>query len=184
MLASPFRVLQAVALAMLLAGCSNAQDPPRLERATPEAPPRAVTIPRHSDFADSASGTVRQVVYVPVYTHVYAADARRRFPLTATLSVRNTDPEHPLVVTAVQLYATDGKFVREYLAAPLHLAPLATAEYVLPEGRDGAGSGANFMVEWSAAQKVTEPVIEAVMVSVSGTQGLSFVSAGRPLVRR
>ncbi|HSU17458.1 DUF3124 domain-containing protein [Longimicrobium sp.] len=183
MLAFPFRALPAAALALLLTGCGGERERPRQDGGAPPAPPRAVRIPHRSDFADSAAATVRQVVYVPVYTHVYAADAQRRFALTAMLSVRNTDPDHPLVVTAVQLYATDGKFLREYLRAPLRLAPLATAEYVLPEG-ESAGSGANFMVEWTATQKVTEPVIEAVMVSVAGTQGLSFVSVGRPLVRR
>lgn len=171
---------------LILAGALGActRPSPEPQRPADEAPrPRPVAIPHHP-AGDSVAGPVGQVVYVPVYTDIYFRDARRRFPLTVTLSVRNTDPQHPLTVTAVQLYGTNGEFLREHLRAPLRLPPLGTAEYILAEGEQAAGSGGNFLVEWTAAQRVTDPVVEAVMIGSAGSQGISFVSVGRPLVRR
>lgn len=178
------RQARAASLLAVLVGCTPGENATRPDAAADAAPPRAVTIPHHADFADTVRPTVRQVVYVPVYTDIYIRDERRRFPLTVTLSVRNTDPEHSVTISAVQLYGTAGDLVREYLKQPRQLGPLATAEYIIPEQDQPNGSGANFLVEWAAQQHVTDPVIEAVMVSGAGTLGISFVSVGRPLVRR
>jgi hypothetical protein len=134
--------------------------------------------------ADSAHPVVRQVVYVPVYPRIYFRDQRRAIDLAATLSVRNTDPEYPLTVTAVLYFNTAGRLVRSYLRGPVRLGPMATAEYVVEPRDTAGGSGANFLVEWTADRRVTEPVIEAVMIGATGAQGISFVSVGRPLRRR
>ena len=40
------------------------------------------------------------------------------------------------------------------------------------------GSGANFYLEWVADTTVTEPVVEAIMLGSSGTQGYSWTSEG------
>lgn len=169
----------ALLLLAAMGACSPA-DRAGAPAAADTARPRAVAIPHHP-----VTGTPPgQTVYVPVYTDIFFRDQRRRFPLTVTLSVRNTDPEHAITVSAVQLYGTDGRFLREHLTAPLRLGPLATAEYIVGEQDHPGGSGANFLVEWSAPQAVTEPVVEAVMIGATGAQGISFVSVGRPLVRR
>ena len=52
------------------------------------------------------------------------------------------------------------------------------------EGKDTAGgSGANFIVDWLATERIEEPLIEAIMVGTSGTQGIAFRSAGKVLSR-
>jgi len=62
----------------------------------------------------------------------------------------------------------------------LRLAPLATTEFFVPEQDSSGGSGANFIVEWVAEKKqVNTPIIEAVMISTSGQQGISFVRSGQ-----
>lgn len=43
------------------------------------------------------------------------------------------------------------------------------------------GAGANFIVEWVAEKTVYEPVVEAVMINTSSSQGISFVSPARVL---
>jgi hypothetical protein len=48
---------------------------------------------------------------------------------------------------------------------------------------DQGGSGANFIVEWTAATTVSEPVVEAVMISAQAGQGISFLSPGRVIKR-
>jgi hypothetical protein len=123
------------------------------------------------------------MLYVPVYSHIYyggkAYGGRRRFELAVTLSIRNTDPQQPITVLSARYYDSDGKLLQDYLAQPLRLGPLASTEVFVEESDVRGGAGANFLVEWRAAEPVNTPVVEAVMIGTSGTQGLSFVSPSR-----
>ena len=120
-------------------------------------------------------------VYVPVYSHIFFQDEGREIDLAATVSIRNTDPEHPLTLTRVRYYDSDGRLVRQYGEGPVTLAPLASRAYVVEERDRTGGVGANFLVEWEAAAAVSAPVAEAVMISTASTQGISFVSRGVPV---
>ena len=140
------------------------------------APPIAVPA------ADSASR--RRVVYVPVYSHIYHRDQHRYIDLAITLSIRNTDPAHPITLTAADYYDTAGRRVRGYVRQPTRLGPMATVEFVVENRDREGGSGANFLVELAADARVTEPLVEAVMVGGSGPLSVSFLSAGRVLTRR
>ena len=104
--------------------------------------------------------------------------------LTATLSIRNTDDRNPVRVTAVSYYGTHGTLVRQYLSEPLRLGPMASVDYVVAEDDTTGGAGANFIVEWDASVEVTQPVVEAVMISTASQQGISFVSTGRVIKER
>jgi hypothetical protein len=44
-------------------------------------------------------------IYVPVYSHIYHQD-NMEFDLTATLSIRNTDFNNPLIVKSAKYYNT------------------------------------------------------------------------------
>lgn len=122
---------------------------------------------------------VGQTIYVPIYSHIYIRDKSRILNLTATLSIRNTDAQNPIRITSARYYGTHGVLVREYLNEPLILAPMASTDFVVAEDDTSGGSGANFIVEWGAGVEVTEPVVEAVMISTASQQGISFVSTGR-----
>lgn len=122
-----------------------------------------------------------QVLYVPVYSHIFMGTASGTFDLTTTLSLRNTDREHAITFSSVRYYDSAGTLVRAYLEEPRRLAPLASTEVVVEERDRTGGAGANFIVEWSADASVTAPVVEAVMISTASSQGLSFVSAARVL---
>lgn len=56
-------------------------------------------------------------------------------------------------------------------------------EFVVAEHDTTGGSGANFIVVWSADRPVSDPVIESVMISTRAGQDLSFTSRGVPIVR-
>jgi hypothetical protein len=43
------------------------------------------------------------------------------------------------------------------------------------------GLGANFLIDWESAEPIAEPIIEAIMVGVAGTQALAFTSDGRTI---
>jgi hypothetical protein len=121
---------------------------------------------------------VGQTLYVPAYSHIYYYSKQHRILLAVTLSIRNTDLTHPITITSVRYYDTPGQLIKEYLERPLPLAPLESTDFVVEERDTRGGTGANFIVEWMAEERVNDPVVEAVMIS-SGTQGISFVSPGR-----
>jgi hypothetical protein len=125
-----------------------------------------------------------QTIYVPAYSSVLTADRASRFNLAVTLSVRNTDPAHPIVLNSVRYYDEDGRPVRDELKAPLRVGPMAAAEFFVTEGDTRGGVSASFLVEWVAERRVSPPVVESVMVGTASTQGVSFVCPGRVLADR
>ncbi len=118
-----------------------------------------------------------QTVYVPVYSHIYAQGGKP-FLLEATLSIRNSDPNQPITISAVRYYDSRGQMVQNYLEKPVRMSPLATAEFLVGQQDIKGGSGANFIVEWVSDTPVNEPVIEAVMVGLKTQAGISFVRPG------
>lgn len=133
--------------------------------------------------AEALGRWLGQTVYVPVYSHIFADDRYRDRPflLTATLSVRNTDPERPFTLRRVDYYDSEGALLQRYLKAPVTLAPLASTHYIVPESEAKGGAGAKFLIEWQAPAAVSEPIIEAVMIGTKLQQGISFISTGRAI---
>jgi spore germination protein YaaH len=158
---------------VLLTGCTTAQSPP-------PAPPALKTVTL-DNTVNIAAG---QTVYVPVYSHIYTVEQRRTIDLTATLSVRNTDSTHPIILSTVNYFNGNGTLVRKYLEQPVELNPLAATEYVISQQDASGGAGASFIVEWIAQTQVSEPVVEAVMIHTLGNQGISFVGQGRVIKSR
>jgi hypothetical protein len=114
--------------------------------------------------------------YLPVYSHVYHFDNNRPFYLTITVSIRNTSEEDMLYLLRADYYNTDGDFVKKYLKQPIYVKPLETIEYVISETNKEGGSGANFIFEWASINEKNAPLIEAVMISTNGQQGISFTT--------
>lgn len=168
-----------ICAAALLVGCSPSADE---EAQVREAEPPVAEAPPAGDSAQTAPA-VSQSVYVPDYSHVYHGGGLSRFPLTTTLSVRNTDPERSITLRSVRYYDTEGELTRRFLEEPRRLEPLGTADFVIEEHEVSGGTGANFIVEWSADRAVSRPLIEAVMIGTSSGQGISFTSRGQPIER-
>jgi len=137
---------------------------------------------RYLSSAEAAQleGRPVQAVYVPVYSHIYHRDGRE-FDLTATLSIRNTDFAHPVIVRDVRYYDTAGALVSRFTTAPVLLPAMATLEFMVGEKDRRGGSGANFVVEWLADAPVSPPLLESVMIATSGQQGISFTSRGHDI---
>lgn len=138
--------------------------------------------------ADAIAAPVRgQTLYVPVYAEIFDADQNRTFQLTVTLSLRNTDRDQPIAITSLDYYNSGGDRVVAYLDQPIQLGPLASTEVVIDSRMDrsanrsdvAGGVGANFIVQWQSAAAVSDPVVEAVMISSASQQGMSFVSPAR-----
>lgn len=120
-----------------------------------------------------------QTVYVPIYSHIYSGDREYPFLLAATLSIRNTDPDQPITVTVIDYYDSDGKLLKKHLQKNLTLNPMSSTRIVIKESDKSGGSGANFIVKWESKDKVTEPVIESIMIGTQIQQGISFTSRGQ-----
>ena len=48
-----------------------------------------------------------QTIYVPIYSEIYYFDKSKTLQLAATLSVRNTDSQHPIIITSVKYWKSD-----------------------------------------------------------------------------
>jgi len=120
-----------------------------------------------------------QLVYVSAYSHVYILNDKRKLYLSVTLSFRNTDPDYPVTVRSIRYYDSGGQLVREFIDEPVTVPPLATVERVVGRSDKSGGSGANFLLDWSAEQPVSPPIIESVMVSAgAGSSALGFARSG------
>lgn len=125
-----------------------------------------------------------QLVYVPVYSHVYHGDQEKKFLLTGTVSIRNTDPNHAITIMLADYYDSDGKVIKSYAPQPLTLNPMASTRFVVKESDTKGGSGANFLVQWQAETEVNEPIMEGVMIGAAGQQGISFTSRGKAINKK
>lgn len=168
---------------MLLSGCNNTSSNTPSPATTSGVQPltRIAQGDRGVSVAPEPITISRgQVIFVPVYSHIYHGNKQEQFPLAVTLSIRNTSLTEPITVRSVGYYSSGGKLVKEYANKNLQLAALATTEFFIPQQDSSGGSGASFIVEWvTDKQNVTEPIIEAVMISTSFQQGVSFTSYGR-----
>ena len=123
-----------------------------------------------------------RLVYVPAYSHIYSGNRERPFLLAVTLSIRNIDPKHPIQITTVDYYETQGRLIKKYLGSPATLAPLESIRYVIPEKDKTGGSGANFLVKWESDGFVNPPIIESIMIGTQSQQGVSFTSRGQEII--
>jgi len=151
----------------------------------PKAPDlsQAIVSPAEAEAPGPLIAAERGRLYVPVYSNIAAGGGATKVDLTATLSVRNLSPSGILMIERVDYYDTSGALLRAYLEAPRPLAPLGTLEVVIADADVRGGTGAKFLIDWTAGSGVPAPVAEAVMIGLYGAHGLSFVSPGRPAPR-
>jgi hypothetical protein len=122
-----------------------------------------------------------QLLYVPAYSEVPFGDKGLTLNLTATLSIRNTDPRNPIAITKVDYYSASGAFLHHYQNRPTVIKPLATLEHVVRESDRSGGTSASFLVEWESQTAVAPPYLEAIMVNSTYNQGIAFTSQARVL---
>ena len=117
-------------------------------------------------------------VYVPIYSDIYSRRKDLRFLLTATLSIRNTSYTDTLLISTIDYFDTQGDLVRNYLEKTIFLKPMASIDYVINEDDDTGGTGANFIVVLHTRSDKVKPVIQAIMISTNGQQGIAFTTDG------
>lgn len=128
---------------------------------------------------DEVEIVVGQTIFVPAYSEIFFEDTARTWDFAVTLAIHNTDIDNAIIVKSVRYYDTNGQLVKDFLEEPTRLDKLVTRGYLVGRNDNRGGIGANFVVEWVADTEVTAPVVEAVLISAAGTQGLSLITPGR-----
>jgi len=121
---------------------------------------------------------VQGKTYLPVYSHIYHRHEQRTFDLTITISIRNVSITDSIYILNADYYNTEGDKIRQYIENPVFLKPMETIEIVIKEEDKDGGSGANFIFDWAVMNQGNPPLFEAVMISTSGQQGLSYITRG------
>ena len=125
---------------------------------------------------------IRHRVYVPAYSTIRLGGGQGKIDLATTLTIHNTSEDTPLILLRVDYFGSAGNLLNRYLASPVAIRPLGSAETFVAAHDTRGGTGANFVVEWAADAPIDEPLIEAVMVGTLGAQGFSFTSRGKTML--
>ena len=95
--------------------------------------------------------------------------------------MHNTNTRDTIYIKKAEYFNTDGNSIRTYFDNTIFVAPMATVQIIIDEEDKSGGTGANFLFEWMSKPGSNEPFFEAVMISTSGQQGLSFRTEGKRL---
>lgn len=120
----------------------------------------------------------KESTYLSVYSEIYQFSDRQTYDLTATISMRNISSVDTVFIMKADYYNTHGDLIRSYIQKPVYIKPMETIEVVIGQEDKEGGTGANFIFDWAVKENTHEPIFEAVMISTSGQQGLSFTTQG------
>ena len=122
-----------------------------------------------------------QSVYVPIYSHFFLrGDERVPLNLSVNLIISNTDSANSIQITEVIYYNSEGKIIKSYLNSPKNLDPMASTYYLIKTEDDSGGWGASFIIKWKSANKVTQPLMEAIH-SAALAGAYVFATRGWPI---
>lgn len=122
-----------------------------------------------------------QHLYLPIYAFIQYGDldnsgAARQLPVSSLVSIHNTDLDRPIRLIAARYYATDGRFLRNFVATPRVLKPMETVEFLVERRDVVGGSGANFVIQWEAEVPVSPPLVQALHVEVQTNRAIVFTT--------
>lgn len=125
------------------------------------------------------STSISNYTYLPIYSNVYTKSDKETRSLTATVSIHNMNLVDSLFIKKADYFNSKGDFVRSYVKETIFLEPMETVDIVIHERDNIGGTGANFLIEWMRNNSnANPPLIEAVMISTNGQQGISFTTRG------
>lgn len=156
---------------LILTACSSPENKEFKVHHSHDWSDRIITLNSNDSLQEGTS-------YLSVYSEIYSYTAELTFPLTATVSIHNTSLTDSVFLKKADYYNTDGKLIRSYVKSPIYVKPLESLQIVIDETDEEGGTGANFIFDWAVKGDVNEPYFEAVMISTSGQQGMSFTTKG------
>ena len=121
--------------------------------------------------------------FLSIYSQIYLRTENDQADLTATISLHNPNREAQVYVDKAVYYNTYGEPIRVYFDKTIFIKPMETVQIVIDGVDKEGGTGANFIFDWKIQPDTNEPIIEAIMISTYGQQGISFVTTGKKLLR-
>jgi len=122
-----------------------------------------------------------QHLYLPIYAFIQYGNldnsgVARQLPVSSLVSIHNTDLDKPIRLLAARYYATDGKFLRNFVASPRILKPMETLEFLVERRDVVGGSGANFVIQWESEVPVSPPLVQALHVEMQTNRAIVFTT--------
>ena len=119
--------------------------------------------------------------FLSVYSQIYVRNSENVSDLATTVSLHNPNLEDVIYIEKAIFYNTHGESIRSYFKKPIFIKPMETVQIII-EGMDNeGGTGANFIFDWKT--NMNEPIFEAIMITTTGRQGVSFMTTGKSIKR-
>ncbi|WP_029489693.1 DUF3124 domain-containing protein [Aquimarina agarivorans] len=117
--------------------------------------------------------------FLSVYSQIFMRNDKGQVDLTATVSLHNPNSKDKIYIDKAVYYNTKGEAIRIYFDKTIFINPMETVQIVIDGIDREGGTGANFIFDWKIKSSLNEPIIEAVMISTNGQQGISFTTSGK-----
>ena len=114
--------------------------------------------------------------YVPIYSDIYYSNGTKRYPLTATISIRNISLTDSAYLLSAVYYDSYGNRLKDYVDSTFLISPLESIEFVVEDIENIGGAGANFIIEWGAINYSDQLFIQSIMIGTYEQQGISFTT--------
>ncbi len=141
-----------------------------------------------SAIADDASLYAGQILYLPVYSHIWHGDrvfrdnSPLKTPVSVLVSIRNTNQKTPVRLISARYFNGEGRLLKQYVERPLTIKPLGTYELFVERHESEGGSGANFLLQWESVVPANAPVVEALHAEVKGHSTFTFITRAQPVM--
>lgn len=174
------KYIASILLLFLFVNCSNNSDK-KIEIAKKRIHPSHIY-----SFVDieNVKLNYQETDYLPVYSDIYHQDGTRRYPMTITVSIRNTSLVDSAYILLTEYHDSYGKLLHSYIDSTILLSPLESIEFVVEEKENSGGAGANFIIQWAAPNYSDQLLIQSVMISTSGQQGISYLTEAKVIDRK
>ncbi len=138
--------------------------------------------------AQAPARSTGELLYLPIYSHVWHGDLDAggkpvRTLVSISVSIRNTDPKNAIRVLSAQYFDTGGKKIKEFVPSAIVVPPLGTHEPFIERSDDSGGSGANFLISWSAEAPASPPIVEGLHANLPAGRAIVFTTSARPVPR-
>ena len=122
-----------------------------------------------------------QHLYLPIYAFIQYGDLHKsgdakQLPVSALVSIHNTDLDKPLKLISARYYSTAGKFLRNFISSSRILKPMETLEFLVERRDVVGGSGANFVIQWESAAPISPPLVQALHVELQTNRAVVFTT--------
>ncbi len=161
------KYLSIILLLLLFVGCTDNNKKKEIAKRR--------TLPSHTYSyvnIDNIKIKYYETLYLPVYSDIYQEDGTKRYPVTITVSIRNTSLVDSAYIQTTNYHDSYGKLLYSYIDSTILLSPLESIEFVVEEKENIGGAGANFIIEWAATKYSDQTLIQGIMINAYN--GFSF----------